>query len=275
MIDPKAVELFQTETEVMGKFDHPNLLHLFENIEQDGIYYLVIDFCNNGDLMDYIDKHGALGEDDSIYFLMQIMNAFKELHRANVMHRDFKPDNLFLDNDRVVIGDFGFSKMGVQRTNTVLGTPITMAPEILDSEGDTIYSSKVDLFSIGIVFYWMIYGEPPWDPPSDYALIMACNTKSGKNLKFPSSQRVSPHCKDLLQKLTNPNPDLRLDWPEFFSHPLFEEYQKSMKANSFELRKQPKLETSILMKSQLYVMQDLFNANKDTSLKESTILHRS
>lgn len=162
MAMPKALELFNTETSVMKKFDHPNLLHLFELLETGNNYYMVISYCNHGDLMEYINKHGPLGENDSIYFLMQIMNGFKELHRNNIMHRDFKPDNVFLDHDRLVIGDFGFAKMGAVSTNTVLGSPITMAPEVLGSAGYTSYSSKVDLWSIGVVFYWMIFGRPPW-----------------------------------------------------------------------------------------------------------------
>ena len=116
--DIKAQELFQTETEVMHKFDHPNLLHLFEIVEQDGKYYLVLDYCNNGDMMEYIDKYGALGEDESIYFLMQIMNGFKELNRHKIMHRDFKLANIFLHNDTVVIGDFGFAKSGTDFAST-------------------------------------------------------------------------------------------------------------------------------------------------------------
>lgn len=256
--DPKSKELFTTETEVMGKFDHPNLLHLTELIETESMYYMVIDFCDNGDLMGYIDKNGALGEEDSIYFLMQIMNAFKELHGANVMHRDFKPENVFLDNDRVVIGDFGFSKMGFKRTNTVLGTPITMAPEILASEGKTSYSSKVDLFSIGIVFFWMIYGEPPWDPPTMKALHRCAHYASGENLRFPYDPQISEDCQDLLIKLTNPNPEERIGWLDFFNHSLFKKYEKE----NLSAKATTKIGKSILMKSNMFMVMDIFKANQ-------------
>lgn len=68
------------------------------------------------------------------------------------MHRDVKLANIFLNDDRVVIGDFGFAKQGVDVTKTKLGTPITMAPELLNSEGGS-YTSKTDLWSIGVCFY--------------------------------------------------------------------------------------------------------------------------
>jgi len=68
------------------------------------------------------------------------------------MHRDVKLANMFLKDDVVIIGDFGFAKMGADVTKTRLGTPITMAPELLMNK-DQAYNSKADLWSIGIVFY--------------------------------------------------------------------------------------------------------------------------
>jgi len=83
---------------------------------------------------------------------MQIMNGFQVLHKNKIMHRDVKLANLFLQNDKIVIGDFGFAKSGVDVTKTKLGTPITMAPELLNSNGG-VYTSKADLWSIGVCFY--------------------------------------------------------------------------------------------------------------------------
>ncbi len=79
------------------------------------------------------------------------MNGFQVLHKNQIMHRDVKLANILLNNDRVVIGDFGFAKKGSEMADTVLGTPITMAPEIINKTGS--YSSKADLWSIGICFY--------------------------------------------------------------------------------------------------------------------------
>jgi len=68
--------LFQTEMSVMSKLNHPNIMHLFEFMETANNYYLVIQFCNNGDMENYLKKFGKLNEDEAVYFLMQIMNGF-------------------------------------------------------------------------------------------------------------------------------------------------------------------------------------------------------
>lgn len=88
------------------------------------------------------------------------MNGFVELRKYNVMHRDLKLSNIFLHDEDIIVGDFGFAKTGKEMTGTTLGTPLTMAPEMIN--GDAKYSSKTDLWSIGIVFYQLIYGSPPF-----------------------------------------------------------------------------------------------------------------
>lgn len=137
---------------VMSQINHPNVLHLFEYMETNNNYYLVITYCNNGDLESYLKKNNYLSENEAVYFLMQIMNGFKVLHKNKIMHRDVKLANMFLNNDRVIIGDFGFAKQGVDQTKTRLGTPITMAPELM-MQKDTSYNNKADLWSIGVIFY--------------------------------------------------------------------------------------------------------------------------
>ena len=111
---------------------HPNILHLFEFLESTNNYYLVIQYCNNGDLEGHVSKQKdhLLEEERAVYFLKQIMSGFQCLHSNKIMHRDFKLANIFLNDDIVIIGDFGFAKSGFEMANTKLGTPLTMAPEL-------------------------------------------------------------------------------------------------------------------------------------------------
>ena len=124
--------LLSNEVQVMNNINHPNVMHLFEFMESNNNYYLVIRYCNNGDLERYLAKKPSnrLTEKEALFFLKQIMNGFQVLHKNKVMHRDFKLANIFLHNDTVVIGDFGFAKSGHDMAQTKLGTPITMAPEV-------------------------------------------------------------------------------------------------------------------------------------------------
>jgi hypothetical protein len=191
-------------------------------------YYLVIQFCNNGDLESYLKKMGRLSEEEGVYFLMQIMNGFQVLHKNKIMHRDVKLANIFLQDDKVVIGDFGFAKQGVDVTRTKLGTPITMAPELLTSNGNS-YTSKADLWSIGVCFYQMLFGKTPFDAKSYDDLKEKVRTQSGKNLNFPKDVPISPECKDLLVNLMQYNANQRIEWKDFFNHALFELHSKNNK----------------------------------------------
>ena len=220
--------LFQTEMSVMSKLNHPNIMHLFEFMETAHNYYLVIQFCNNGDLETYLKKMGRLSEEEAVYFLMQIMNGFQVLHKNKIMHRDVKLANIFLQDDKVVIGDFGFAKQGVDVTRTKLGTPITMAPELLTSNGNS-YTSKADLWSIGVCFYQMLFGKTPFDAKNYDDLKEKVRTQSGKNLNFSKDVAISPECKDLLINLLQYNATQRIEWKDFFNHALFELHSKNSK----------------------------------------------
>lgn len=83
-----------------------------------------------------MEKQGKkhLSEHEAIFFLKQVAMGFKELHRHNVMHRDFKVDNLFMNDATIVIADLGFAKAGKAMTTTCCGTPIYMAPEIFEKK---------------------------------------------------------------------------------------------------------------------------------------------
>lgn len=222
--NPKLRRLFDTEMAVMSKIKHPNILHLYEYLETTNNYYLVIDYCNNGDLEGHVKKNQCLGEQESVYFLMQIMNGFKELHKHKIMHRDFKLANIFLNDDKVIIGDFGFAKSGSEMATTKLGSPITMAPELLNGGNHVRYTNKADLWSVGVCFYQMIFGQPPWNAMNIADLQNKVRTRSGANLYIPNHPPTTPECKQLLKQLMEPNPNRRIEWYQFFNHQLFDKH---------------------------------------------------
>lgn len=152
---------------------------------------------------------------------MQIMNGFQVLHKNKIMHRDVKLANIFLQDDKVIIGDFGFAKSGVDITSTKLGTPLTMAPELLNSNGNS-YTNKADLWSIGVVFYQMLYGKTPFDARNYKDLQKKVKEYSGSNLRFTKDITISKECKDLLIGLLQYDSKKRIEWKEFFNHPLFD-----------------------------------------------------
>lgn len=214
-------KLLNTEVSIMNRINHPNIMHLFDYYETNNNYYLVINNCDKGDIENYLRKKRIkyLKEKEAINVLKQIMVGFVELRKFNVIHRDLKLSNIFLHKNKVVIGDFGFAKTGKKMSGTTLGTPLTMAPEMI--KGDSVYSSKTDLWSIGIVFYELLFGSPPFFGLSLNELYNEIKLKSGKNLKFPEKPEVKQQTKLLLKKLLQIDPEKRISWMEFFENDIF------------------------------------------------------
>ena len=100
-----------------------------------------------------------LTELEAIEYLIQILNGFKTLVKYKILHRDFKLANLMKHNNSIKIADFGFSKImeNDSKTDTMLGSPLNMAPQILNQDS---YDNKADIWSLGTVFYEMIFGKP-------------------------------------------------------------------------------------------------------------------
>lgn len=221
-IDTLCRNLFKTEVTIMAKLFHPNILHLHHYLVTENSYYLIVDYCNNGDMGSFVASKKFLSEKLAVFFLKQIMNGFRELHRHKIMHRDLKLANIFLNDNKVVIGDFGFAKMGVEQTCTTLGTLYTMAPELIDKKDSWVYTDKVDLWAIGVCFYFMLFGQPPFYTTNLEDFKKQMLSDSGENLKFDDQKNlVSIECKTLQAKLLEPNPDNRISWNEFFNHELF------------------------------------------------------
>jgi serine/threonine protein kinase len=219
----KLKEMLKSEVSIMQKMNHPNIIHLFDFMESSSNYYLAMQACNNGDMTKYMEKMGKKywSEEEAIFYLKQIASGFRELHRHKVMHRDFKLDNLFMDDDIVVIADLGFAKAGREMTQTQCGTPLYMAPEIFAGKK---YTNSADLWSVGVSFYQLLFGTFPFDANSTYELQQKIQKESGPNLRIPRHVNpISKQCEELLRSILTADPDRRIKWASFFNHPLFAE----------------------------------------------------
>lgn len=104
--------------------------------------------------------------------MKQILSGFTELVRERIVHRDLKPANILINDGIYKIGDFGFAKyvdnFGSQMLKSCVGSPIYMAPQILER---TPYTTKCDIWSIGVIFYEMIHNTPPWKAKDENELL--------------------------------------------------------------------------------------------------------
>ncbi len=126
-------DLLETEIKVLRTCDNDNIIKLYDIKKTTNNIYLMLEYCNEGDLSQYLKKNGPLSEEEVTDIFVQILNGFKTLLKHKIMHRDFKLANVMLHNGVIKIADFGFSKILSDEAfaTTFLGSPLNMAPEIL------------------------------------------------------------------------------------------------------------------------------------------------
>lgn len=204
----------ELEMELLQKLDHPNIITCYGVYEDSTKLYIVMEYCSKGDLSELI-KVSLMNESEVKKLFLNIVSALKYLHEKEIMHRDVKPKNILVaDNDTLKITDFGFAKyIHHDLSQTICGSPLYMAPELLNS---TPYSSNSDLWSVGIVLYEMIAGEPPYFAKNIEDLRKNINDLS--QFAMFDKLDISYSCKQLLFQLLDINQSSRLSWEEFFTH---------------------------------------------------------
>jgi serine/threonine protein kinase len=146
-------------------FDHPNIVKFIDFSETQNNIYFFLEYCNQGDLEKLAKQRGKLPEAEALVYFKQIVSGCKYLYDQNVIHRDLKPENILMHNNTCKIADFGFAKCieedkkDTASHGTAVGTPYFMSPQILS--GDE-YSMKCDVWSLGIMFYYILFGILPW-----------------------------------------------------------------------------------------------------------------
>ena len=143
--------------------NHKNVIKLYEVFEDEGYVYLVFEFAEKGDLVQYFKNNMLFEEPNLKKFFKSIMEGIQYIHKNNVIHRDLKLDNILLDkNINPKLCDFGISseyKPGVAINDTG-GTPAYLAPEVIKSEGNI--TPKSDIWSLGVMLYLLGFGYVPF-----------------------------------------------------------------------------------------------------------------
>ena len=207
------------EIKILKSLENPNVIKCHDVLSTPNNTYLIMDYCDGGDLKSYLKKHMRLSEDNALKILKQILNGYKELFKNGVIHRDLKTDNILIKNDVFMLGDFGFAKILNNFEKDVLkslvGTPLYMSPQILKQED---YTSKSDIWSIGIIYYELLFGKTPWESISDTDLVK--KIMSGK-VEFPAGIIISALSKKFIEGCLKFDENERLSWGEVYSHELF------------------------------------------------------
>lgn len=160
----------QQEITIMKVLDHPNIVRLLEVFQDADYMYLVLELCSGGELFDNIVDHGAFPERACATMLNQMLRAVSYIHSNCIMHRDMKAENWLLSTDEkpekttLKLADFGLSKhlQPDQFAFTKAGTPYYVAPEVLDAHKTGGYGPKADMWGIGVIFFMLLGGAPPF-----------------------------------------------------------------------------------------------------------------
>eukprot|EP00912_Choanoflagellata_sp_UC4_P002385 UC4_evm2s1504 len=202
---------------VLPRIHVVNFNRYFE--DHDNVYIL-LECCESKSLMELHKRRRAITEHEVRYYMHQIVLATEYMHGRNVIHRDLKLGNLFLDgNMEVKVGDFGLATTITypgERKKTLCGTPNYIAPEILSSTDG--HSFEVDAWSIGCIMYTLLVGKPPFETDNiktTYRKIKA------NDYTIPSSARISEEGRSLIRQLLHRNPKSRPKANEMLSHPFF------------------------------------------------------
>ncbi|CAH0554861.1 unnamed protein product [Brassicogethes aeneus] len=166
------------ELGIICSIKHPNIVTVHKVLEVNSIIYMFMDFCKNGDLLEFIRLKGALSEDKAKWIFRQIVDAVQYLHNLDVAHRDLKCENVFLMGDnRVKLGDFGFARhcknhYGEKiKSSTFCGSAAYAAPEIL--QGVLYEPKKYDIWSLGCILYIMLAASMPFDDANIKKMVKA------------------------------------------------------------------------------------------------------
>lgn len=191
---------------VLSKINSPFVVPLKFAFQSSEKLYLVLSFINGGELFYHLQKVRRFPLIRAKFYICELISAIETLHSMNIVYRDLKPENILLDHQgHIALCDFGLCKINMkndQKTNTFCGTPEYLAPELLLNKG---YTRVVDFWTIGVLLYEMITSLPPY---YDEDVNKMYNKILNDPLIFPDY--VDPITKDLIEKLLDRNPDLRL-----------------------------------------------------------------
>ena len=218
------------EINILKKLSHPNIVKIFEFYITRGHYYLVTEFCKDGEFFNYIKQ--KFTENQLAVLFYQVFSGLWYLHDNKILHRDIKLENIMIsgkEKDKatdeelfwIKIIDFGTAKIfdKNKKEKDVVGSSYYIAPEVLKKN----YNEKCDTWSVGVILYMTLVGKAPFDGKDDEEIIYKIGHDNYNN-KEPKLLAHSDEVRDLLSKLLDKDIKKRLSAKEALQHPWFTKF---------------------------------------------------
>ena len=232
----KQYERIHNEIKYLKLLNHPNIIKIYEVIENDFSFFIVMEYATGGELFNYIVLKEKLSENETSFFFYQIIQGVRKIHEKKICHRDIKPENLLLARKNIIkIIDFGLSSEYDEVLETPCGSPCYASPEMI--KGQKYKGLSVDLWACGVILFAMLFGYLPFDDNDNNVLfkkILDCE------IDFPEEKEidVGKDAIDLINKILNPDPEQRIGIDDVEKHPFMEygkkEYEKLFKKDNFK-----------------------------------------
>ncbi|XP_069760783.1 serine/threonine-protein kinase PLK1 isoform X2 [Narcine bancroftii] len=205
LLKPHQREKMSMEISIHKELQHGNVVAFHGFFEDDNFVYVVLELCRRRSLLELHKRRKAVTEPEARYYLRQTILGTQYLHNNNVIHRDLKLGNLFLNDDmEVKIGDFGLATTVLyegERKKTLCGTPNYIAPEVIGKKG---HSFEVDVWSLGCIMYTLLVGKPPFET----SCLKETYLRIKKN-EYTIPKHINPVAANLIRKMLQSDPSAR------------------------------------------------------------------
>ena len=214
---------FRREIEVMYKIHHPNVVKLYGHFEDNNYCYFIMEYIAKGNIYQLIphDNKKRLNAKIVASLMKDVISSVYYLHHMKpiIIHRDIKPENVLLGDNLVAkLTDFGWSNymQEDEKRQTVCGTPIYLAPEIIKEDG---HDEKVDIWCIGVLLFELITGNVPFQGNDIDTL-----KENILHLRISWPKDINIDAKNLIKKILKLDPNSRISLEEMLKHPFFTKY---------------------------------------------------
>jgi serine/threonine-protein kinase len=217
--DPIAVQRFEQEVAATSRLTHPNTVRVFDyGVTDDGIWYYAMELLAGATLFDLVRDNGPIALERALLIAHQVARALAEAHARGIVHRDVKPENIFVtragdEPDFVKVLDFGIAKVCgeargaiLTQTGAVFGTPAYISPEAAQGKPT---SARSDVYGVGAVLYYMLAGRPPFIAASPAEVLLAHITQPVPPLESHTNVMVPADASVLIMRCLEKNPEKR------------------------------------------------------------------